>query len=208
MEPMNADIAELGNGKSRGFSLVELLVVIAIIALLTVLTVPAFQSIAFGSSLARGGQMVADQFALARQMAVSRNGQVQVRVIWLTNNPPGYQAVQLWGQGNTPTDLMPLSQPVVLPEGVSIASNAALSPLLNDPVLATLQDHATFSGRGKLDYRGFRFKAGGRTDLPYNASNAFLTVVATREAGKTSLPNNYCLVQVDPVSGRVKSYRP
>lgn len=191
-----------------GFSLVELLVVVAVIGVLAVVTIPAFQSIAFGSSLARGGQMVADQFALARQMAVSRNGQVQVRVIWLTNKPPGYQAIQLWGQGSTPKDFIPISQLVVLPEGISIAESPALSPLINDDALVSLDDKAVFGGRGELEYMGFRFKAGGRTDLPYNALNAFVTVVATRDAQKTSLPDNYCIVQVDPVSGRVNTYRP
>lgn len=203
---MNASPAQ--KGRRAGFSLVEMLVVIAIIALLAVLTIPAFQSIAFGSSLARGGQMVADQLALARQLAASRNGQVQVRVIWLPGNPPGYQAMQLWGQGSTPEEFLPLSQMAVLPEGVAVASNAVLSPLLNDSGLVSIQDSAVFGGRGRLDYRGFRFKAGGRTDLPYNASNAFLTVVAARDAGKSALPDNYCLVQIDPVSGRVKTYRP
>jgi len=207
MEPMNAKPSR-SNRQAGAFSLVELLVVIAIMALLATLTVPAFQSITLGSSLARGGQIVADQLALARQMAVSRNSQVQVRLIWLKNNPPGYQAIQLWGQGATPAEHVPLSQLVPLPEGISLAATASLSPLLNDSSLVTISGRAAFGGRGLLDYRGFRFKAGGRTDLPYNASNAFLTVVATRDADKTSLPENYSLVQVDPVSGRVKTFRP
>ncbi len=203
MEPMKA-----GNVKGGGFSLIELLTVTAIIVLLVTLTIPAFQSIALGSSLTRGGQMVADQFSLARQMAVSRNSQVQVRLVWLPEQPAGYRAIQLWGQGTNLAEFVPLTRLLVLPDGVSMASNALLAPLLTDSALTTIRTNGLFPGRGMLSYCGFRFKSGGGTDLPFSATNAFLSIVYSRYAGDAVLPANYSVVQIDPVSGRAKTYRP
>lgn len=196
----------IANRKSKGFSLIELLTVVAIIVILVTLTIPAFQSIAMGSSLSRSGQIVADQFALARQMAISRNSQVQVRVVWLTDSPAGYRAIQLWGQGTNLANFVPLTRMTVLPDGISMASNAALSPLLTDA--ATIKTNDVFPGKGTLGYCGFRFKSGGGTDLPFNATNAFLTVAYARNSNASALPTNYCIVQIDPVSGRAKTYRP
>ena len=196
----------IANRKSNGFSLVELLTVMAIVVLLITLMIPAFQSIALGSSLSRGGQIVADQFALARQMAVSRNSQVQVRFVWLTDAPAGYRAIQLWGQGTNFSDFVPLTRLTLLPEGISLASNAALSPLLTGT--ATIKTNGVFSSKGALNYCGFRFKSGGGTDLPFNSTNAFLTAVYARNSDASALPANYCIVQIDPVSGRAKTYRP
>lgn len=198
--------SEVGNGNGAGFSLVELLTVMAIIVLLITLMIPAFQSIALGSSLSRGGQIISDQCALARQMAVSRNSQVQVRFVWLTDAPAGYRAIQLWGQGTNFSDFVPLTRLTMLPEGISLASNAALSPLLTGT--ATIKTNGIFPGKGTLSYCGFRFKSGGGTDLPYNSTNAFLTAVYARNSDASALPANYCIVQIDPVSGRAKTYRP
>lgn len=196
----------IANQKSHGFSLIEMLTVTAIIVLLATLTIPAFQSIAMGSSLSRGGQIVADQFALARQMAVSRNSQVQVWLVCLTNDPAGYRAIQLWGQGTNSTTFVPLTRLTVLPDGISMAT--ALSPLLTDASLTTINTNGVFPSKGTLNYCGFRFKSGGGTDLPFNTTNAFLTVVYARNSGASALPTNYCIVQIDPVSGRSKTYRP
>ena len=192
---------ECGNRKACGFSLVELLTVVAIIALLVTLTIPAFQSITMGSSLSRGGQVVADQLVLARQLAVSRNSQVQVRLVRLTNEPAGYRAIQLAGQEMNSTNIVPLTRVTLLPEGISLAPN--LSPLLTNAATVT---NGTIPGRGT--FSGFRFKSAGGTDLPFDTTNAYLTVVYSRDSGATALPTNYCIIQIDPVTGRTKTYRP
>ncbi|MEZ0299659.1 MAG: Verru_Chthon cassette protein D [Candidatus Methylacidiphilales bacterium] len=190
------------------FSLIELIVVVAIAALLMVLAVPAFQRMALGSSITRSGQMVEDQLALARQMAVSRNGQVQVRLVWLSHDAASCRAIQLWGDGAALNEMVPLTRLTLLPDGISVAASPTLSPMLNDSALTTLKASAAFPGYGTLKYCGFRFRAGGRTDLPFDATNAFLTIAPARHSADTVLPANYCIVQIDPVTGRAKTYRP
>ena len=82
MEPM----------RTRAFSLIELLVVIAIIALLTSLIVPAASSLGSSYSLTRQGQLLSDQIVLARQVATSRNRNIEVLLTQSNSN----WSVQLW----------------------------------------------------------------------------------------------------------------
>lgn len=63
----------------KGFSLVELLVVISIIVIILTFTIPATTGLFRGSLLTQGSQMLGDQFALARQMALTRNHPVELR---------------------------------------------------------------------------------------------------------------------------------
>lgn len=191
----------IAHRKFHGFSLIELLTVVAIIAILASLAIPAFQSIAMGSSLSRGGQILADQIVLARQLAVSRNSQVQVRLVRLTNEPAGYRAIQLAGQEMNSTNIVALTRVTLLPEGVALAPG--LSPLLTNAATVT---NGTLPGRGT--FSGFRFKPAGGTDLPFDSTDAYLTVVQARDSGASALPNNYCIIQIDPVTGRTKTYRP
>ncbi len=117
--------------KMRAFSLVELLVVMVIIALLAVLTLPVLSSISGGASLTRAGQLVSDQFAYARQEAVGKNREVQVRFVWRDGAQPGYAGVQLWAPApNDVTSYRPISRIAWLPDGTVMASNARMSPLI------------------------------------------------------------------------------
>lgn len=204
---MSWAIRRKGAWKPWAFSLVEILVVVAILMLLMALAVPAFQSATQGSALSRGGQLIADQLILARQEATGRNRDVQIRLVWLTNEPAGYKAIQLWTTTATNSAAFePFARMAQLPEGVIIASNATYSPLITASTIP--KTNATFPGRGMLTFCGFRFRPEGGTDLTFNSTNNFLTVVYARDAGTSVTPANYCAVQIDPVTGRVKTYRP
>ncbi|XHR29726.1 MAG: Verru_Chthon cassette protein D [Chthoniobacteraceae bacterium] len=191
-----------------GFTLIEILVVMAIMSLMMALVVPAFQGVAKGTGLTRGGQMVADQFALGRQMAVCRNTEVEVRFVWNRN---AYGAVQLWAPSSkNSATLVPITRMETLPAAVAIANTAVLSPLISGtagtPTIAETQ--GVFPSLGSVKYCGFRFRAGGMTDLAYDSTSNYVTITSLRECGNTSLPVNYCIVQVDPLSGRTRTYRP
>jgi uncharacterized protein (TIGR02596 family) len=193
--------------KDRAFSLVELLVVVAIIAAVSVLAFPAITSVTNGSALTRAGQMVADQFALARQEATGKNRDVQVRFVWKAGQPDGWRGIQLWAAApNDVTDYRPMTRIAWLPEGTLISDVSTMSPLIDGPTMP--ETNAVFPGRGLTKYCGFRFRAGGGTDLSFNTSSNFVTVVHDHDAAATVAPANYAVVQVDPVNGRVRTYRP
>jgi uncharacterized protein (TIGR02596 family) len=195
------------NSSRHAFSLLELLAVIAIVAVLSVLVVPSFTHIAAGNALTRGAQVVADQVQLARQIAAGRNRDVQVRFVWRDDEPAGYRGVQLWSSSPTNvTEYVPLSRIAWLPEGTLISSSAELSPLIaHSPIPETTAD---FPGRGPTKFCGFRFRASGRTDLNFNSANDYVTVVRGADAEATAAPPNCAIVQVDPVNGHVRTYRP
>lgn len=193
--------------KCRAFTLTELLVVVAIIALLTVLAMPAITSVTGGTALTRAGQTVADQFVLARQEATGKNRDVQVRFVWKDGAPAGWRGVQLWApSANNVTEYRPVSRIAWLPEGTLLSEVDKMSPLLAGATIP--ETNGVFPGLGTTKYCGFRFRAGGGTDLTFNSSSNFVTVVRDRDASVTTAPANYAVIQVDPVTGRTHSYRP
>lgn len=192
--------------RHRGFSLIELLVVISILALLMAVAFPAIQSSIAGSRLTTAGQMLADQLNLARQEAVTRNRDVQVRLIWLAPDAKGGGALQLYSADpKNLSALQPIGKMTLLPDRVVISPQKKLSPLLTNP--ATAQATADFPGRGALSYYAIRFRPDGGTNLAFNSPENYLTLTAEAEAGQTP-PANYVAIQVDPANGRTRLYRP
>ncbi len=81
MEPL--DPWRFGNSsrRARAFSLLEILAVVAILEILMVLVAPAIVSSLGSSNLNKAGQTIGDQIALARQEALTRNREVQIRFL-------------------------------------------------------------------------------------------------------------------------------
>jgi uncharacterized protein (TIGR02596 family) len=192
--------------RKSAFSLVELLVVVAIVGIMAAIAVPAFSSISAASGITRAGQLVGDQIILARQEATTRNRDVEVRFINMTNGASsGYMALQLWLIDETGTNKLPLSKIIKLPEGTIISSEPSLSRLLTEDNTDT--SGSTNFGAATCSYKGFRIRANGSPSSFITANNNFLTVVLARETNQTP-PANYYSLSVNPITSKVKIYRP
>lgn len=205
----------------RAFTLVELLVVIALIAMLVTFTMPTIASVLASNDMNSAQQMVEQQLTLARQTAIARNRRVEVR-FYKFDNPESsgsdktFCALQLFliEESNKATAVGRLTK---LPATVLMNEAATNSSLLGLPDKsnwdATNDPKKNLSG-GISDFtaKAFQFRPDGSTNLtPTN--KWFVTMHATRAgasvtSGALKWPKNIATIQIDPVSGAVRSYRP
>ena len=221
-----------------GFTLIELLVVMAIAVILMGLIVPAVRSVSESINLTQGGQIVADQINLARQIASARDCTVEVRLFKTTSTAVGYGAIQLWKTQpplatGAAAPMIALDKVRALPQAIAVSENTKLSQLLAALPAATAMSEAG-SMNGK-QYVAFQVKPQGTVTPIYDNAEAgtaattssssttaptpsssimsgvYLSVVPVRFASSTlpsPLPKNYLTVQVNPYTGTAFVYQP
>jgi uncharacterized protein (TIGR02596 family) len=223
--------------RSRAFSLVELVVVIAVLAILAAFSVPAVTSMLQGSSLTQASQMLVDQMNLARQFALSKNSTVGVRFYRYSDpDTPGedvtkpekgrFRALQVFEVLSSGAAL-PLGKVEEMPLSVMIGSDPenpeeSVSTIIDRKLSAIVtadevrnDKSAVELPRGikkQYDYVSFRFLPDGSTTLG-PASQWYITLHGSNDKpekvdGKQRPPANFFTLQIDPVSGTTKIYRP
>jgi uncharacterized protein (TIGR02596 family) len=196
------------------FSLLEMLVVILIISIIATFAVPVVTGVNRSSQLATGTQIVADQLALARQTAISRNRQVEVRFYKFSDpeqpmSGSCFRALQTLEVINARTT-SPLDKVQSLPTAVIIDSSATLSSLF-DPAKKTPVPGVDPLPRVGPNYQyvSLRFRPDGSTDLLPTQGPWFITIhEEIRGDGLARPPANFTTVEIDPINGGVKFYRP
>ncbi len=199
----------MNNFSRRGFTLVEMLVVVAIVSLLAAMTIPAVNTVLNGTNINRAGELVGDQIRIARQEAVTKNREVDVRFYHLVNgSTTGWTGLQVWRVEQTATgaSYVAVGKVITLPAGIIISDpdSTSLSPLLNAD--ASMTGTSTVTSFGNVAYRGFSFRADGSPESVVSDSDNFLTLQGVKAAG--SPPANYYTIQINSVTGKVIVYRP
>lgn len=198
--------------RTQGFSLTELLVVIALMTILMAAAVPSTNSLLENNNITQTGQLLADQFAMARQAASVRNRTVEIRLIKLSvQSTQRYSAVQLWAPDTTTGTLAPINRLMTFPKNVTLSENSAYSPFLSKLATATMSATAG-PMLANAAYATLRIRPNGVVEpVPANTTdraNLFFTVLNYRFATASSLPNNYATVQLNPDTGSAQIYRP
>lgn len=213
----------------RAFSLLELIVVILIIGIVAAFVTPAASTIVRGSQLTQGTQILTDQIILARQLALTRNAPVEVRFIrYADPEVPGevstsgdadpskgsFRAIQcfeiLESGGSVPMD-----KPQLFPQSV-IMNPDILSSLLSDDSRKVIKANKNKDPKlprnieQNYEYVAFRFLPDGSTNLsPAPGKLWYVTLHNINDRPKgTTPPNNFFTLQIDPVSGATKNFRP
>lgn len=200
--------AHPANAHRRGFSLLELLVVIGLAVILMTLAGYGINGIMKSAQITQAGQMVIDVSGLGRQEAVRNNREVQVLFLNLPRESGGgsaWRGLLLRSVDETVDGAVEreISKVYLLPPGVVLNEEEQYSPLLTAD--AGVKGTLDIAGYTDVPYQGFRVRPGGGLDKSITPSNNFVTL---QRIGETGLPDNWYTVQINPVTGVVRTYRP
>jgi uncharacterized protein (TIGR02596 family) len=193
----------------NAFSLVELLVVMSLALIFIGLAVPVLGKVVLGSELTRAGQKMESQLALARQNAVSTNREIRVMFYELPANSQlrwnAFQVLSVQETADGPK-ITPLGNLERLPAFIAIEPQAVYSPLLTAD--SALAETTTLPEFGQVRRAGFRYRPSGATGAAVTPERNFITLVRQEHLGSSGVPANYYTVQVEPLTGKVRTFRP
>ncbi len=215
--------------RRQAFSLIELIIVISVIVIIAAFTMPAMNTILRGSSMTQASGLLVGQLNIARQQALSRNRPIELRFYRFADpEVPGetaadpttwkFRGMQLFEVQPSGVS-MPIDKIQRLPGGVIFAYSGAkgLSSLLDtatagQPKSAASDQTAPRLPRGvdqSYEFVSLKFLPDGSTDKSPTGM-WFVTIINMNEklGAPDKPPPNFFTVQIDPVSGVTKAYRP
>ncbi len=187
---------------TAAFSLVELLFVIAIMAVLLSLIIPAVQGVMSSRNLGEAGGVVMTQLQAARQAALTRNAAVQWQILKVPDarngDPAAFRVVRTLIMEPGSREWKPLGRPEWLPQATWADESNDRSPMLAQQTSVTNLPPSISSSSSVAAW--LIFDGAGRASV--DSAGNWLTLVGR------SNTNDFVTVQIEPVSGRVRTYRP
>lgn len=197
---------------ASAFTLVEMMVVVVIVGLLLALATPGISQALAANRLTDAGEGLLFKVSLAQQLAVTENRPVELRLYKYTaDGVDSFHAYQLFFQNQSGGVSTALENPTYLGEGSVVLATGSLSPLiaaLNSGAQTVAQEEP-FKSRS-ASYQSMVFYPNGATSINLPLRQSYLTLVQSADLGGEagSAPANYYTLQIDPVTGRGRSYRP
>lgn len=197
----------------QGFSLIEMVVVVAILAVIVMLAAPYTISAIQASSLTSAGDTVNQKLSLAQQRASTENRPVGVTFYFYTKDSiTACHAIQLVTYDPATNITTALEAPVFWQNGREVLLDGPLSPIFSgafspsDTGSATTRPFVTLGAT----FKRILFFPNGSTNLRVPLSRAYITLISIKDYKQNlnTPPGNYYTVQVDPVTGRPRTYRP
>ncbi len=199
----------------QAFTLLELLVVLGVISVLVVLSVPMLSGMGRAQALSKATQQLKGQFAIARQLAQTKNQTVELR-FYLdggteVDSPLVLVASQVVAVSDDGTSYQPETPVEPLPDQVAALTSGTFSTLLTRaPTASVTGINATWRTPSKrFAFVEFRGNSTSNLPAPTAGQQAWtLTLVNRQEAKATSLPANFATLLFRPMTGLVKVVRP
>ncbi|MCB1275003.1 Verru_Chthon cassette protein D [Prosthecobacter sp.] len=222
--------------RASAFTLIEMLVVITIIVLLLAFSTPALMRTMQASKLASAGDSLMGAISEAQQIAFAQNLPVEMRFFKFAEgmetekNFHSYQSFKVTenfkADGTVEEKLVPVNNLARLPDSVIVVPDVSLSPILSSGG-QDFEDERDGTSNGYSGVNGARYNAlrfmpdgscrsvgtttGGLATLSFSTlPQSFLTV--TTESGQAvkveNLPKNFYTIQIDPFTGKARSYKP
>jgi uncharacterized protein (TIGR02596 family) len=200
--------------QARGFTLIEILVVLTVLAVLITAATPAVTGMMKSSRLTTAGDLVLNHLVEAQLTAITESTDVEVRLyeipdIGSADQTPLMRGLQLYALRPDPADAndstFQAATPLLrLEHGLVISMDRRLSSVLG---LKLKEDASPGILHGR-QYVAFRFHSDGSTDL-VPSEPWFLTLLDQDSAnGKKQPPANYFTIQIDPINGKLRTFRP
>ncbi len=219
----------------RGFTLVEMLAVITIIAILMAMAGPVMFKGVGSSKLTGAGERILGALSEAQQTVFTKNNTLEMRFYKysgvVSGDASGFRGYQLFKISTPPGSNTEIAtkatECVKLPEGVMISDSDVFSPVLLGTTLPDTDNNA--SVKVAATYIAIRFlpdgtcrkivSATGETTAAATApaamtfpelTKSFITLLADdgKTYGATYMPKNFYTIQIDPFTGKSRSYRP
>lgn len=198
---------------ATGFTLIEIVVVVALVAMIFAFATPYTLSAVRAASLSSAGDTLMQKLSLAQQRAVTENRPVGLDFFfYLKDGVQACHAIQLVKYDAATNLATPLEEPTYWGDGRALLVEGTLSPMFVGNLSAADTGTAAQEPFKALEATFYRilFYPNGSTNLNVPLRDAYLTLISIQnyQEDLSEPPPNYYTVQVDPVTGRTRSYRP
>jgi uncharacterized protein (TIGR02596 family) len=206
--------ASISRRAPSAFTLFELLLVIIVLSVLLIVSAPALFNSTQSSQLTSAGDLVLNKLSEAQQESIASNAEVEVRFFEHrdpdgVDQTPRLRSLQLLslaagngGEVGAP-GFLPRAPRTRFAEGIVISGKEKLTSLLGGGFNGKADTEGGEDGR----YLSVRFRPDGSTSL-MPGKTWFLTLVTEDSERTTVEASNFYTIQIDPATGRMRSFRP